>query len=1468
MADSNWSVRIGTRVTDDIQKQLDTMPKKTVTVKAVLDNTGLKTIGTTELTKYEDALGNVVVANKKFDASGKELNNTIKSVKSTVDTTSQTLQTASKHTKTLGQDFIDTAGKVAKFGAITAIFGLVTGAVAEAVNVVKEFDSAMTEFNKVSDISGSNLDSYTEKLGELGTEIARTRTQMVEASTEFVKSGYTEEQSAQLAKVAGLYQNVADSELTAGESSAYLISQMKAFNITATDAVSIIDKTNEVSNRFAVSSTDISTALTKTSSTFATYGNSIDETMAMVVGATELLPNQAGKVSKGLSSIGAEIVKLANESGKLEYNVKGVSKSLSLFDDAGNMLNTFDTLSAIKDDWDAMSKAEQSALALTLGMKTQIPVFTAEMNNFDTVLSAVGVSLGSTGSAMQENEAYMSSLEAKTNALKAQFELLVLGDGGLNSFIKGILDVGTSLLKFANSDIGQLTIKLIALFGTLTLLSKGFTLLKTKMTITATVMAMSTAINTLIFGIQALIVGAGTLTEVIGYLTTAMNINPLFIGATLIIGSIIGITKLIDLFTVSTKEATEAMSKSSQEYNTATSNIKSLESELESVNSKIKEIKSQGGAKTAREGELATLQAQSVELERQLRVQKELSEEARKQAEESAKKVLTNVSVGSGTVADTGEIVYQPETQVQQLQAITESIKALNGEKRKLDESYDSGDISVDKYKSQTADLDKEIADLTSEGITLSSTLSEATKNLTTVDNATMSLKNGVNGIIDGFLKLIDTSDNASSSTKNMAESTEEADDAIARSASRVEDINDRYKDSINSLSDLSGVYGLLTGAVDEYNSASGLSTDTILKLLSLSDEYLSVLQFENGQLSINENAMMGLIEARINDAKAIIAEKAEAQAAEVIHNSFNNTLNDGQTAASNASSALIAAGNSAITSAQKALSAASGWQSLWNTIQNIGGKLSANTGMDEAQRQADRIRMQAKADQAKYDKLLDELKSSITAPSGGGGGKRKGGGGGGGKSAETLAKEDTKTYKEQYQKQLDDLDHKLAMEMISEKEYYDELIKLNEQYFVEASGHHDEYLGDYQSNQEKIFKWQKQQQKELLEDTKDKYEKAFDYIKDTLEDQLDDLKEERDEELEYLDKSIDKIEEKKDAESDYWDEKIDAFKAQNQQLENQNELMRLQEALSKAEATQKMVMTDTGWDYGSDEPAVSDAQQAIDDYNQNLAYETQLAELEQSKEDALAIYDEKIADLEAYRESVSDNYDAQIKDMEDYIDDFEDMIDEYEKEQNKLALIQLAGTQAESENWVNRLGNLRNFVSEYKKLQKELADAEKKEYEKEEEASTPSGGGGTTSKPSKPSGPASDPDLIGRRASGDSSIKRSGAYLIGDSPNTELVIGSKLNQNSGVITSLSRGAGVVNAQSTKSLAGILNTLGSSMGLNGQTMGATTTNQSNATSQSIQIANITLPSVTNGQGLLDELRGFASGMLQTAYSNG
>lgn len=395
----NYTAIVQVKVSDtELQKQLKTVGSKTtINVKVNADTSQIEKLKTTvnstskEIKDYASSSSTASQANEQISVSADK---------------------ASKSTKSLGADFVDTTLKVAKFGASTAVIGVFYNAIQEAKEAILDFNSALTEFTKVSDLSGEQLDSYIDKLGELGEVTGRSQTQMLEAATEFKKTGATEEDAAQLAQLATLYQNVADSEITAGESASYITSQMKAFNITADDAVSILDKTNEVSNRFAVSSTDISSALTKTSGAMATYGNTIDETIGLTVAGTEILTGQAGKVSRGLRSVGAEIVKLADETGQFSYQVDGATKTLSLFDEQGKMLSTFDVLSKLAEDWNQMTEAEQSNVALTIGMKTQIDVLSATLMNFDSALEATEVAQNSAGSAMKENEAYMESLAA------------------------------------------------------------------------------------------------------------------------------------------------------------------------------------------------------------------------------------------------------------------------------------------------------------------------------------------------------------------------------------------------------------------------------------------------------------------------------------------------------------------------------------------------------------------------------------------------------------------------------------------------------------------------------------------------------------------------------------------------------------------------------------------------------------------------------------------------------------------------------------------------------------------------------------------------------------------------------------------------------------------------------------------------------------------------------------------------
>lgn len=94
----------------------------------------------------------------------------------------------------------------------------------------------------------------------------------------------------QLAEVASMFQNVADEEVNAGDAASFLISQMKAFNITAAESEHIVDAVNEVANKFAVSSGDLATAVPKVAATMAQAGNSMEQTLGLLTAGAEMMP--------------------------------------------------------------------------------------------------------------------------------------------------------------------------------------------------------------------------------------------------------------------------------------------------------------------------------------------------------------------------------------------------------------------------------------------------------------------------------------------------------------------------------------------------------------------------------------------------------------------------------------------------------------------------------------------------------------------------------------------------------------------------------------------------------------------------------------------------------------------------------------------------------------------------------------------------------------------------------------------------------------------------------------------------------------------------------------------------------------------------------------------------------------------------------------------------------------------------
>lgn len=260
----------------------------------------------------------------------------------------------------------------------------------------------------------------------------------------FRKSGFNDSDAAILAKVAAQYQNVADTAVSAEDAAASIVSQIRAFGKDASFATTVIDAYNEVANRFSVGTNDLSNAMEIASSGMATYGNNFQQILGLVTSGTEIMVGRSSQVARGLSTIASRIVK--NQDALAEYGitVKNVD---------GSLKSTFDVLSELKPKWDSMTDAQRTALGDTIAGTNQYKVLAAVMKNFEHATDATKVALNSAGSAAHENERYMESLEAKVQAVKAEFEDFsnrVLS----KELVSGFLDAGQAVLQFVNTDFG------------------------------------------------------------------------------------------------------------------------------------------------------------------------------------------------------------------------------------------------------------------------------------------------------------------------------------------------------------------------------------------------------------------------------------------------------------------------------------------------------------------------------------------------------------------------------------------------------------------------------------------------------------------------------------------------------------------------------------------------------------------------------------------------------------------------------------------------------------------------------------------------------------------------------------------------------------------------------------------------------------------------------------------------------
>lgn len=169
---------------------------------------------------------------------------------------------------------------------------------------------------------------------------------------------------------------------------------------------------------------------------------------------------RGSQVARGLNMIASRVVKAKDELA--EYGIQ-------VEDANGNLKSTYNVLAELKPKWDNMTESERVALGETLAGINQYRVLASVMSNFQTAVDATETAYNSAGSAAQENERYMSSLEAQTNNLKATFQDFA-NNVITKEMISSVLNLANAFLELLNTPFGQAATRLALLTTGLTAL--------------------------------------------------------------------------------------------------------------------------------------------------------------------------------------------------------------------------------------------------------------------------------------------------------------------------------------------------------------------------------------------------------------------------------------------------------------------------------------------------------------------------------------------------------------------------------------------------------------------------------------------------------------------------------------------------------------------------------------------------------------------------------------------------------------------------------------------------------------------------------------------------------------------------------------------------------------------------------------------------------------------------------------
>ena len=333
----------------------------------------------------------------------------------------------------------------------------ITDAGKEALSTVKEFNDLETDLAMATGESRSYASDLMQSYNALGQELGSMTSDVAKSADSWLRQGRSMSETNQLIKESMVLSK--DAQMDSEDASEVLTATLNGFQMNADQAGHINDVLTSIDLKSASDAGGIGQALTKVASQANNAGVSLEKTAAMIATIKDVTQDSDDSIGTGLKSILSRMNQIKagkfvdSETGESLNDVEKVLNKvgISMRDVNGQFKESEPIIDEVAGKWSTFDGNTKKAVATAMAGTYQYNKLIAMFDNWDKVQSLTETALNADGTAQKKFEDnYLTSLEAKTNALKASLENLATSTVSSDLY-SGFLDGSKSLVDFANN---------------------------------------------------------------------------------------------------------------------------------------------------------------------------------------------------------------------------------------------------------------------------------------------------------------------------------------------------------------------------------------------------------------------------------------------------------------------------------------------------------------------------------------------------------------------------------------------------------------------------------------------------------------------------------------------------------------------------------------------------------------------------------------------------------------------------------------------------------------------------------------------------------------------------------------------------------------------------------------------------------------------------------------------------------